>query len=151
MAADGAQGPDLKDRLVYASWTRVTVRFSDLDPNGHVNNGAINAFFEDARVGFRHDFMADSGIDLIQGYAVVRFAASYLGHVHYPGEVEVGTVVTRIGNASFDLGQGVFQDGRCAATAEVAQVYFDPATGRSRPLPDPLRAALTAGMKPSPA
>jgi len=139
--------PDLRDRAVYASWTRVTIRFSDLDPNGHVNNGAINAFFEDARVGFRHAFMADSGIDLIQGYAVVRFTAAYLGHVTYPGEVEVGTVVTRIGNASFDLGQGVFQDGRCAATAEVAQVYFDPATGRSRPLPDPLRAGLTAGMK----
>lgn len=147
MAASESPALDLKDRGVYASWTRITIRFSDLDPNGHVNNGAINSYFEDARVAFRHDFMADSGIDLIQGYAVVGFNAAYLGHVRYPGEVEVGTVVTRIGNASFGLGQGVFQGGVCAASAEVAQVYFDPATGRSRPLPDPLRAALTAGMK----
>ncbi len=148
VAASEQPAIDLKERGVYASWTRITIRFSDLDPNGHVNNGAINAFFEDARVGFRHDFMGDSGIDLIQGYAVVRFNAAYLGAVRYPGEVKVGTVVTRIGNASFDLGQGVFQGGNCAATAEVAQVYFDPATGRSCPLPDPLRAALTEGGKP---
>ena len=148
MAASGEPALDLKDRGVYASWGRITIRFSDLDPNGHVNNGGVNAFFEDGRVSFRYDFMSSSGIDLIQGYAVVRFNVAYLGPVRYPGEVEVGTVVTRIGNASFDLGQGVFQDGDCAATAEVAQVYFDPATGRSCPLPDPLRAALTAGMKP---
>jgi len=148
MAPPDARAVDLKDRNVYASWTRITMRYSDLDPNGHANNGAINAYFEDGRVGFRYAFMADSGIDLIQGYAVVGFDAAYLGHVRYPGEVEVGTVVMRVGNASFDLGQGVFQGGVCAATAYVKQVYFDPATGRSRPLPDPLRAALTAGMKP---
>ncbi|MEE8332228.1 MAG: thioesterase family protein [Alphaproteobacteria bacterium] len=147
MAASDKPAIDLKDRGVYASWTRITLRFSDLDPNGHANNGAINAYFEDGRVGFRYEFMGDSGIDLIQGYAVVGFNAAYLDHVRYPGEVEVGTVVTRIGNASFGLGQGVFQGDLCAATAEVAQVYFDPSTGRSRPLPDPLRAALTAGMK----
>ncbi len=147
MAAPERPALDLKDRQVYASWTRITLRFSDLDPNGHANNGAINAYFEDGRVAFRHEFMGDSDIDLIQGYAVVGFNAAYLGHVRYPGEVEVGTVVTRIGNSSFGLGQGVFQGDLCAATAEVAQVYFDPATGRSRPLPDPLRAALTAGMK----
>jgi len=147
MAARESPAIDLRDRSVYASWSRVSIRFSDLDPNGHANNGAINAYFEDGRVAFRHDFMGDSGIDLIQGFAVVGFDAAYLGHVRYPGEVEVGTVVTRIGNSSFDLGQGVFQGETCAATARVAQVYFDPSTGRSRPLPDPLRAALAAGMK----
>ena len=34
---------NLKDPSIYSSWTKSTVRYSDLDPNGHVNNGAINA------------------------------------------------------------------------------------------------------------
>ena len=38
---------DLKNKSIYPSWTKCTVRYSDLDPNGHVNNGGINAFFED--------------------------------------------------------------------------------------------------------
>jgi acyl-CoA thioester hydrolase len=138
---------DLRDRSVYATWTRDIVRYADLDPNGHVNNGAVNQYFEDGRVHFRAERMTFlDGARLFQGFAVGRFAATYHAALTYPATVDIGTVVTRVGNASFDLGQGIFDGDRCIATAEVGQVYFDAVSGRSRPLPDPIRAALRGAM-----
>ena len=138
--------PDLTDRAVYASWTRDIVRYADLDPNGHVNNGAVNQYFEDGRVHFRKERMPFLGPRLFTGFAVGRFAAVYRAALTWPATAEIGTVVTRIGTASFSLGQGIFEGDRCIATAEVGQVHFDPAPGRSRPLPDPVRAALEAAL-----
>lgn len=137
---------DLKDRAVYATWTADSVRYADLDPNGHVNNGAVNQYFEDGRVHFRSERMKFLGDALFTGFAVGRFTATYHAALTYPATVDIGTVVTRIGNSSFGLGQGVFNGTVCIATAEVAQVYFDPTTGKSMKLPDPIRAAFEAAL-----
>ncbi len=140
------EAADLRNRSVYATWTRDTIRYSDLDPNSHVNNGAINMFFEDGRVDFRNQRMAALGDDILRGFAVVKFTATYYALLYFPGEVEVGTMVTRIGNSSFNLGQGVFHGDECIATAEVVSVFFDPATGKSVRLPDTLRDILTGAL-----
>lgn len=146
---------DLKDRSVYGDWTSDTIRYRDLDPNSHVNNGAINEFFEDGRVQFRVARMAELDEKILTGFAMVRFTATYHALLYFPGTVDVGTAVTRIGRSSFDLSQGVFRgDGgaggeggaECIATAEVVSVFFDPATGKSVPLPDALREILTKAM-----
>ena len=137
---------DFTSRAPYAVWTRDIVRYADLDPNGHVNNGAVNQYFEDGRVEFRRQRMPFLGPRLFTGFAVGRFAATYRAALTWPATVEIGTAVTRIGRASFDLAQGVFRDELCIATAEVGQVYFDPETGRSQPLPDEIRAALEGAL-----
>jgi len=137
---------NLKDRATYATWTVDSVRYADLDPNGHVNNGAVNQYFEDGRVHFRSERMNFLGSALFIGFAVGRFTATYHAALTYPATVDVGTVVTRIGTSSFDLGQGVFNGDVCIATAEVAQVYFDPATGKSMKLPDAIRAAFEGAL-----
>ena len=138
--------PDLKSRATYATWTTDSVRYADLDPNGHANNGAINQFFEDGRVHFRSERMKFLGDDLFTGFAVGRFAATYHAALTYPATVDIGTVVTRIGNASFDLAQGVFDGEACIATATVGQVHFDHKTGKALALPDPIRAALEGAL-----
>ena len=137
---------DLTARDAFAVWTRVSVRYGDLDPNSHVNNGAINQYFEDGRVGFRLERLTDVAGDTLSGFAVVKFAANYVAPAHYPGTVEIGTVVTRIGGSSYGLGQGIFQDGKCVATAEIVTVQFDPDTSRSVPLSDDFRQLLKAAM-----
>tara|TARA_A100001037_G_scaffold209362_1_gene187582 strand:- start:2833 stop:3267 length:435 start_codon:yes stop_codon:yes gene_type:complete len=136
--------PDLTNPDLFAVWTTDTVRYGDLDPNGHVNNGAINQFFEDGRVHFRQARLSDADGDKLTGFAVVKFSVSYRSPAHYPGTIDIGTAVTRVGTSSYGLGQGVFQDGRCIATAEVVTVHFDPGTSSSKPLPDDIRAALEA-------
>ncbi len=137
---------DLTDRSVFAEWARDIIRYQDLDPNGHVNNGAINMFFEDGRVRFRDARMAGLRPEIFTGFALVKFSATYHALLHYPGDVDIGTVVTRIGNSSFDLGQGVFDGDTCIATAEVVSVFFDSGTQKSQPLPDDLRAVLEGAL-----
>ena len=139
-------GPVLRNRIVFPEWTRVTIRYADLDPNNHVNNGAINQFFEDGRVHFRLARMAPLGEETLSGFALVRFSVIYRAPLHYPGEVEIGTVVTRIGGSSYDLGKGIFQGDKCVATAEVTTVHI--AGGKSAPLPDSLRAILVSARAP---
>ena len=84
---------DLAKPNIYRSWTNSTIRYSDLDPNGHVNNGAINAFFEDGRVCFRNEHMLQLGDDILAGFVLVKFSVNYLAPLFFPGSVDIGTVV----------------------------------------------------------
>ena len=138
----GDLSPDLTTASVYTNWAKSTIRYSDLDPNGHVNNGAINAFFEDGRVCFRNDRMPKLGDEILTGFALVKFSVEYLAPLYFPGSVDVGTVVTRMGGSSFSLGQGIFSDGTCVATAEVTTVSFDPNSKHSQKLTPELRTIL---------
>ena len=137
---------DLKRKSVYPCWTSSTIRYSDLDPNGHVNNGAINAFFEDGRVCFRNERMLRLGDNFLTGFALVKFSVEYLAPLFFPGSVEIGTMVTRIGSTSYNLGQGIFDGEICVATAEVVTVFFDPKNNKSQKLTDELRIILGDAM-----
>jgi len=140
---------DLTDRATFKSWTHGIVRYSDLDPNGHVNNGAVNTFFEDGRVHFRRANFGPVGeADVLSGYVIVDFHAKYLAAIGYPGEVEIATCVLRIGGASFTLGQAIFQNGNCAATAEVVTVTTDPAAGKARRMAEDFKEVLRGLLAP---
>ena len=128
------------------SWAEVSIRYRDLDPNGHVNNGAINQYFEDGRVKFREDLMSSLGREILTGFAIAHFEASYYSALNYPGRVEVGTVVTRIGKTSFGLGQAIFVGSREIAGADVVSVYFDPSTGTKKHLPKELLTVLEKAL-----
>ena len=132
---------------IYPSWTNSTIRYSDLDPNGHVNNGAINAFFEDGRVCFRNEHMLQLGDDILIGFVLVKFSVNYLAPLFFPGNVNIGTVVTRVGRSSYNLGQGIFDGEKCVATAEVVTVSIDSNTKKSQELTHDLRAILERAMK----
>ena len=138
--------PRLKDRAVFTAWTTDRVRYNDLDPNNHVNNNAINQFFEDGRVSFREDKLPGEAGSTLAGFVVVKFSAEYLAPVSYPGEVEVGTVILRVGRTSYTLGQGVFQGDTCVAVAEVVTVTVDPATAKPRVIEGALRASLEENL-----
>ena len=138
---------DLAKQNTYPSWTNSTIRYSDLDPNGHVNNGAINAFFEDGRVCFRNEHMLQLGDDILIGFVLVKFSVNYLAPLFFPGSVDIGTVVSRVGRSSYNLGQGIFDGEKCVATAEVVTVSIDSNTKKSQELTHDLRAILERAMK----
>ena len=128
------------------SWAEVSIRYRDLDPNGHVNNGAINQYFEDGRVKFREDLMGSLGREILTGFAIAHFEVSYYSALNYPGRVAVGTGVTRIGKTSFGLGQAIFVGSREIAGANVVSVYFDPSTGTKKHLPRELLTVLEKAL-----
>ncbi len=132
----------LSDANGYAHWTRVTIRFSDQDSLGHVNNAAYAVWFEASRVVFIEPFMRE-GIDTV----LARITIDFLQETHFPGEVEIGARLLSVGNKSFSSGYGIFRDGVCLATASCVNVFFDPVARRSIEPPKDARDQLIAACK----
>ncbi len=134
-------GFDPKDRRSYRQFTPVTIRFSDQDSMGHVNNVSFAAYVEAARTmliqgvldRFRH-----AGLDFI----LARVAIDYHRELHYPGTIDVGARLVRIGSKSLTSGYGVFLGDDCIATALSINVFYDMNTRRSVAPPDDVRAAI---------
>ena len=87
----------LQDRSIYPHWCTDTVRFSDQDAAGHVNNVAICAYSRRRRLTFRrHGLMTSAdGTRGISSGMTVSFLADRIG----PGQVELGTGVMKIAPA----------------------------------------------------
>ena len=111
-----ADGFDLTDRSTFTHWVTDTVRFSDQDAVGHVNNVAIAAYVETGRLHFAH-FVALTEREPDEGWILAHVAIDYLAESNWPGQVEVGCRITRVGTRSITVGTGVFKDDRCIATA----------------------------------
>ena len=136
-----ADALDLTDAGTFRRWTPVSLRFSDQDSMGHVNNVAYAAYVEQARVAFIDTFLrnrGDNGID----YILASVNIDYRREMHFPGTVDIGTRLLRIGNKSITTGYGLFKDGENVATAGSVNVFFDTGSGKTVPLPDNLRKIL---------
>lgn len=116
----------------------VKVRFSDLDPYGHVNHSVYLTYFELGRAQYLQDAglslteLLDEGVQLV----VVSADVSYKAPIRQ-GEVEVESKIVQTRKASMVWSQSLTYDGVLAATAEVriASVGTD---GKPIPLPSKL-------------
>lgn len=115
------------------------VRFADLDPQYHVNNVVYSTYFETGRV----TLMRNPAYGLMpdgQSWMLVRLAIDFRAEVNWPGTVELGLGVSRIGRTSVAYKQVVFSEGKCAASCEAVTVLVDKQTRRPTVLPDDLIA-----------
>lgn len=76
--------------------------------------------------------------DLYVRKATLEYHASAL----YDDLLDVGIRCQRIGNSSVVFGAGVFRGDRLLVSGELVYVFADPATQRSKPVPEALRALL---------
>jgi acyl-CoA thioester hydrolase len=126
-----------------------TVRFSDTDQMGHVNNSRFLVFLEDARLVFFNTLMPGGFTG--RGLILARIEIDYLRPMVYgAGEVEVDVWVDSIGNRSFALGYRIRQGGELSARARSVMVGYDYGTGQSRPMEPEERAALHESLLISP-
>ncbi|MFT5176931.1 MAG: acyl-CoA thioester hydrolase [Gammaproteobacteria bacterium] len=79
---------------------------------------------------------------MVSGFGLVKYTIEYHAMLHFPGEVDIGTTIIRIGGSSYTLGQGVFRDELCMATAQVVTVRLSEESGRSMPLDNAFKQAL---------
>ncbi len=134
------------DRTNYESfrfWTAVTIRYSDQDSMGHVNNCAYAAYVEAGRTMFLGgllDHALHSSIDFI----LASVKIDYLKEIYYPGSVNIGTRILKLGTKSMTLGTGMFLDGEAVAIAESVNLFFDMRIRKTIPIPDDIRAQLEA-------
>jgi acyl-CoA thioester hydrolase len=140
---------DLKNKRNFSTWIIDVIRYNDLDPNGHVNNVAVCTFFEDGRVLFRDRHFKGQVENVLTGFVLARYVIEYHRPLEFPGSVDVGTTITRIGRSSYTFGQGVFRGAECVATAEAVQVRIDPESGRPVPLSNEFKAMLEGAASPA--
>lgn len=139
---------NLTERATFKTWTRVSVRYNDLDPLGHVNNTALAIFLEQARCELITPRLKAHSRSLDMVLASTRL--DYLKELHYPGDVEIGTIATRLGTKSFELAHGAFQDGVCAGTGSVVLVFFDLDKRSSAAPPSDIRALIESLLVETP-
>ena len=129
----------------FPSQTTEKLRFCDTDQLGHINNAVFAMMCEAGRTAIIYD-PENPIADHDTPFAIVKLTINFLAEMNYPGEVTIGTGVTRVGGSSFNLLQGIYSNGECAATCESVLVQMDAETRRAAPLAEKTKAALEALM-----
>jgi len=136
---------DLTRRETFRHWSPVIIRYSDQDAMAHVNNTALATYVEAARTDYMYRLIQKGGMEGIE-FILARLVIDYLRELHYPGSVDVGARVIRVGTKSVTTGYGVFRGETCYATSECVNVFYDMATRKTRVPPESVRAVLTAEL-----
>ncbi len=136
---------DLTSRDTFRRWTPVTIRYSDQDAMAHVNNTAIAAYVEASRTAFIYELIQRGGMEGME-FILARLCIDYLAEFHYPGTVDVGARLIRVGTKSIGTGYGIFKGGACVATSECVNVFYDMTTRKTVVPPDSVRATLEAEL-----
>lgn len=116
------------------------VRYADTDRQGHVNNAVFSTFLETGRVDL---LLLNNPNPLPDGvsFVIAGIQLNYIKEIHFPGLVELGTGILKLGNSSIKLYQHLFQNGKLVADAETVIVQVG-SNGKSLSLDDKTRAYL---------
>ncbi|WP_029423251.1 acyl-CoA thioesterase [Alicyclobacillus macrosporangiidus] len=120
----------------------LTVRFSECDGLGHVNNGMYFTYMEDARVDIFRIF--NPSLDLARWNLIVASArCDFLRQVKFAETLTVYTWIGRIGRTSFTVEHALQNaDGAWVARGQAAMLAFDYEAGQPKPLWPEVRAEL---------
>ena len=136
---------DPRVRGSYRTWVEIPIRFSDQDVMGHVNNAVIATYFEHARCTHVVPHVVSPawpGLNIV----LARIVIDYLQELRFPGAVDVGIRIARIGGKSFTIAGAVFSGSTCCAVSEATMVFFDTTNRCSAQPPDAVRTGLRAMM-----
>jgi acyl-CoA thioester hydrolase len=120
----------------------VQVRYSDLDPNEHVNHARYLIYLEEARLAFRRLLDDEFGLPEEVTWPIAELTIRYLRSAEYPGALTVELAPIHVGRTSFSLGYGIFDGHGCVAVAMNRSVCVDRGSGRPVPIQDAIVAKL---------
>jgi acyl-CoA thioester hydrolase len=124
----------------------ISIRYSDLDPQWHVNNGRFLAYCETARLNYIRALGLFDGKDFnTLPFIVADVHVSYKQPIEPTDEVVVSMGVTKIGNKSVLMEYDVTTpDGSILyATAETVMVAYDYYTKKSIPVSAEIRKVIS--------
>ena len=136
--------PERPRRAGYRLFRPITTRWMDNDVYGHINNVVYYSFFDTVVNGW----LVENGLLDIAGSPVVGLVVetrcNYFASLAFPGQIEAGLRVDRIGGSSVTYGIGIFAEGaeEAAAAGHFVHVYVDRDTQRPAPIPDGVRSAM---------
>jgi acyl-CoA thioester hydrolase len=138
--------PEPRGRDAYRHFAPITTRWADNDAYGHVNNTVYYAWFDTVV----NEWLVGQGLlDIGAGDPiglVVETGCRYFAPLSFPGDVEVGMAVDRLGSSSVTYRLGVFaaDSDKPAAEGHFTHVYVGRADRRPVPLPAEWRDVLKA-------
>jgi len=117
--------------------TPITIRFSDIDAVGHVNNAVYLTYFEDARLNYWRE--AINWNLRLRGIIVGRSEVNYLKPITLDDKIFCYVRTTRIGNSSFDIMHvlvRVTPNGEeICTTGKTVCISYDYSSNKSIPIP----------------
>jgi acyl-CoA thioester hydrolase len=118
--------PALQQPGHYSFHIELPTRFGDLDIRGHINNVSIAQYCEDARIAFQMQTVGREMYSRVtpERAVVAQMTLHFISEGFFPDPVDAGVGVARIGNSSYSLVVGLFQNSRCIAVQESALVLI---------------------------
>jgi len=119
----------------------ITPRFSDTDALGHINNTMVPVWFEGARDPVFKLFTPELNLNewpLI----LAKIDVSFFQQMFYGQAIEVRTYISRIGGASFDVYQELWQNDEKCASGFAVMVNFCYQDQSSQKIPEKIKTEL---------
>ena len=121
---------------------KIAPRFSETDVLGHINNTVLPVWFEAARVPIFKFFTPN--LDPHQWRLIVaKIEVTFKGELFYGQEVEIKTMIEKIGGSSFVILQQAWQHGQCCAEGKTVMVRYDFSQKSAQALNEQERQALS--------
>ncbi|MBN2795740.1 MAG: acyl-CoA thioesterase [Clostridia bacterium] len=118
------------------------IRYCDTDRQGHVNNSNFATFLETGRTELLYLYNEEPLHDDDGTFVIARQELNLIAEIRWPGTVEIGTTVSKIGNSSIGLYQRLFQNQKLVAEANTVIVHVDIESKKSKVLSDKSREIL---------
>ena len=131
-------------RAHYRRFLAIPTRWEDNDSYGHVNNVVYYSYFDTV---VNEHLIREGGLDIRDGPAigiVVETGCNFHRPLSFPGIVDAGLRVAKLGNSSVKYEIALFPEGEpdAAASGHFVHVWVTRATGLPTPVPTAIRAAL---------
>ncbi|MGM9699963.1 MAG: acyl-CoA thioesterase [Prevotella sp.] len=133
------------DPITWRHQVPAQLRFTDVDPFGHVNNSVYFALFDMAKTQYVMQVVGDTFLHTT-AIVVANIQADFIAPIYYPDEIAIQTAVTHLGNKSFVFTQRAInvrtQEVKCIC--RTTMVTFDIAAKATVELPARFRSQVAA-------
>lgn len=103
----------------------LTVRFSDCDLMGHVNNAVYLTYAEEARIHFFKQKLPTDWDWIENGIIIKKHEIIYVSEILFGEKVEIETEIISTNNKSFNILHTIYSDDTIKTKIESILVYFD--------------------------
>ena len=137
---------------------KISVRYQDLDPYGHVNNAVHTEYFEAARIAYLTALAKRAGLGPLKAgdvpgmyYVIAEINVRYKAPIYFEDTLHCSASIRTVGNRSFAIDHALrvgesYENGRTGTEGTSAQVFYDPKTEEVRLRPEWFLATV-AGLE----
>ena len=121
----------------------ITPRFYETDALGHINNAAIAAWFEVARITFLESLLASTP-GIAPNWVLASLKIDFIAETFYGTDVIATVTDATAGNSSLTVCCEMLQGGKLTVRGTAVLVHLDAVTKQPSRIPESLRERLAA-------